>query len=200
MFQILSTNNGDRILESHQWAVGGLFRSFVIGQHCHFAPVSTLLEDREDLNHPSTAVGGISRLCVCVPSRKDLNNPLTAVGGISRLCVCVPSRKDLNNPLTAVGGISRLCVCVPSRKDLNNPLTAVSGIFAFCAKPFLVMITTYTITANSGEMCGAFSLHGPIYSSANSAGRITATFPSVRSHPRTDNTPSWEATMAMASF
>ena len=177
MFQILSTNNGDRILESHQWAVGGLFRSFLIGQHCHFAPVSTLLEDREDLNHPSTAVGGISRLCVCVPSRKDLNNPLTAVGGISRLCVCVPSRKDL-----------------------SNPLTAVSGIFAFCAKPFLVMITTYTITANSGEMCGAFSLHGPIYSSANSAGRITATFPSVRSHPRTDNTPSWEATMAMASF
>jgi len=32
------------------------------------------------------------------------------------------------------------------------------------------------------------------YNRANSAGRITATFPSVRSHPRTDNLPSWEAT------
>ena len=30
------------------------------GQHCHFAPFSTLLEAREDLNHPPTAVGGIS--------------------------------------------------------------------------------------------------------------------------------------------
>ena len=41
---------------------------------------------RQDLNHPPTAVGGISEvLFPRVPYRKDLKNPPTAVGGISDL-------------------------------------------------------------------------------------------------------------------
>ncbi len=59
-FQIFSTV---KVLDTWRippTAVGGLFRSFLIGQHCDFAPLSPLQEVREDLNHPPTAVNGIS--------------------------------------------------------------------------------------------------------------------------------------------
>ena len=80
------------------WWIVQIFSNWSALSFC--SPLSTLLEDREDLNHPPTAVGGISLTLRVRPSRKDLNNPLTAVSGIFAFCGKLPatmnSRRQCN--------------------------------------------------------------------------------------------------------